>query len=87
MATFNLQISIKDSRIADIKPCLERAIDMPMMEDPESTPENPLPLIPMFTNTKALIKWWLERQLRRAAKQGYNLLQIEKVQFNDDFIE
>lgn len=83
MAILNLQIAIKDSRVADIKLCLERAISMPMMADPE----NPDRQIPMFDNTKVLVEWWLEERLRRVTEQGHKLLQIDATPFDSDFLE
>ena len=81
MAVLNLQVIVKNSRVPDVKLCLERAIDMPMVENGE------LSGVPRFANTKALVEWWLGTCLKRAAKRGYELRKQDEAPFNDDFLE
>lgn len=87
MAILNLQVVVKDSRVDDVKLCLERVIAMPTKDDPESTPENPLPQIPRFANTKLLVEWWLGTCLKRVAKKGDGLLRADEEPFDNDFIK
>ena len=60
---------------------------MPMIADPESTPENPLPRIPMFSTFKELVEWHLKNTLKRLVEQGHDLLQADKDVFDTDFFE
>ncbi len=80
------QVPIKDNRVLDVELCLERAIDMPMTLVIEG-PEKPNREVPMFSNTKALVEWWLGEQLKRVAKRGDDLLKTDTAPFNTDFLE
>ncbi len=42
---------------------------VPPIEDPKSTPENPLPLIPKFTDDEWLVEWIIN-DLDRAYRHG-----------------
>ena len=64
-----ITLVIPAAKVADFSAGFLAKVPIPMIEDPASTPENPLPNIPQYT-AKQWIREWLRRQALRAYRHG-----------------
>ncbi len=62
-------------------------IKMPMIDDPASTPEKPLPQIPKYKTEQEHVSEWLWGEYKRACNHGRDVLKIQAASVLDGDIQ
>ena len=69
MADIPLTVTIPSAKVAIATARFLRETPIPLIDDPESTEETPLPRIPKYT-TKRWVEMWIIRRLSSQCEQG-----------------
>ena len=81
-----ITFTIPAAKVADFQAGFLAKCPIPLIEDPLSTPENPLPLIKEFT-PKQWIKEWIKRDVKRAYRYGKKLLAEEAAVIDPNIVD
>ena len=77
MANLALTVGIKDINVSTAATAFLRKCPMPQIPDPDFVPTNPedeVPMIDVYPNTKKRVEAWLAQELLRAVNAGVVLL-------------